>query len=125
MVLPQIQQLGNLMELRLWRRGKAGKPFDAPFILRRASYPTRSHTAPASLCRNFFPFRLSHGGADGRGRAADEGLHLSAAVEYAEFWSVVGMMWTVANIDGPTCLRPPRANGQPPTPPDGLLLTRR
>jgi len=32
---------------------------------------------------------------------ADEGLHLTGAVQYCGFRSVVGTMWAMADIDGP------------------------
>jgi CHAT domain-containing protein len=34
------------------------------------------------------------------GSIADEALHLTAAIQYCGFWSVVGTMWTVTDIDG-------------------------
>jgi CHAT domain-containing protein len=36
---------------------------------------------------------------------ADEGLHLTGAIQYCGFRSVVGTMWAVADIDGPDLAR--------------------
>ena len=34
------------------------------------------------------------------GSLLDKALHLTAAMKYCGFWSVVGMMWAMADTDG-------------------------
>jgi hypothetical protein len=64
-----------------------------------ASHATGHCTVSTSGCRIRIPFLLSHRGNHGES-IADEALHLTAAMQYCGFRSVVGTMWEMADTDG-------------------------
>jgi CHAT domain-containing protein len=78
-----------------------GKPFEAGFELHGGERLTlleivRSHLPTAELAF----LSACHTAEVTEGSAADEGLHLAAAVQYCGFRSVVGTMWAMVDEDG-------------------------
>jgi len=80
---------------------ETGKPFDACFNLYQGQRLTLLDIIRARLPSAEFAFLSACHTAELTGESiADEGLHLSAAVQYSGFRSVVGTMWAMADIDG-------------------------
>jgi hypothetical protein len=78
------------------------KPFDAGFELHGNERLTLLDIVRSHLPAAEFAFLAAcHTAELTEGSAADEGLHLAAAVQYCGFRSVVGTMWAMANDDGP------------------------
>ena len=78
------------------------KPFDAGFELHGNERLTLLNIVRSHLPNAEFAFLSAcHTAELTEGSAADEGLHLAAAVQYCGFRSVVGTMWAMANQDGP------------------------
>jgi len=79
---------------------EAGKPFNASFELHQGQL-TLLKIIQSQLPSAEFAFLSScHTAQLTEESIADEGLHLSAAVQYSGFRSVVGTMWAMADIDG-------------------------
>jgi len=80
---------------------EAGKPFDASFKLHQGQRLTLLEIIRSRLPSAEFAFLSAcHTAELTEESIADEGLHLSAAVQYSGFRSVVGTMWAMADIDG-------------------------
>jgi len=78
-----------------------GKPFDASFKLHRGGRLRLLEIIRSRLPSAEFAFLSAcHTAELTEESIADEGLHLSAAVQYSGFRSVVGTMWAMADIDG-------------------------
>ena len=81
---------------------ETGKPFDASFKLHRGERLTLLEIIRSQLPSAEFAFLSAcHTAEATKESFADEGLHLSAAVQYSGFRSVVGTMWAMADKDGP------------------------
>ena len=79
-----------------------GKPFDAFFKLYKDTHLTLLDIVRSQLPTAEFAFLSAcHTAEITEESIADEGLHLTAAVQYSGFRSVVGTMWAMADIDGP------------------------
>jgi len=77
------------------------KPFDASFGLYRSNRLTLLDIVRSRLPTAEFAFLSAcHTAELTEGSIADEGLHLTAAVQYCGFRSVVGTMWAMADQDG-------------------------
>jgi CHAT domain-containing protein len=80
---------------------ETGKPFDASFKLHQGQRLTLLDITRSRLPSAEFAFLSAcHTAEPTEESIADEGLHLSAAVQYSEFRSVVGTMWAMADVDG-------------------------
>jgi CHAT domain-containing protein len=80
---------------------ETGKPFEASFKLYHGERLTLLDIIRSQLPSAEFAFLSScHTAELTEESIADEGLHLSAAVQYSGFRSVVGTMWAMADIDG-------------------------
>jgi CHAT domain-containing protein len=78
-----------------------GKPFDASFKLYDGERLTLLKLIRSRLPSAEFAFLSACHTAELTEKSlANEGLHLSAAVQYSGFRSVVGTMWAMADIDG-------------------------
>ena len=78
-----------------------GKPFEAGFELYEGERLTLLEIVRAHLPTAEFAFLSAcHTAEVTEGSAADEGLHLAAAVQYCGFRSVVGTMWAMVDEDG-------------------------
>jgi CHAT domain-containing protein len=81
---------------------ETGKPFEASFKLYQGQRLTLLDIIRSRLPSAEFAFLSACHTAELTGESiADEGLHLSAAVQYSGFRSVVGTMWAMADNDGP------------------------
>jgi hypothetical protein len=81
---------------------ETGKPFDASFKLYEGTRLTLLDIVRAQLPTAEFAFLSAcHTAELTEESIADEGLHLTGAVQYCGFRSVVGTMWAMADIDGP------------------------
>ena len=81
---------------------ETGKPFDTFFKLHEGAHLTLLDIVRSRLPIAEFAFLSACHTAEITGESiADEGLHLTAAVQYSGFRSVVGTMWAMADIDGP------------------------
>jgi CHAT domain-containing protein len=79
---------------------ETGKPFDASLELHKA-YLTLLAIVRSQLPAAEFAFLAAcHTAELTEGSVADESLHLSAAMQYCGFRSVVGTMWAMADTDG-------------------------
>jgi len=77
------------------------KPFDASFGLHGENRLTLLDIVRSRLPTAEFAFLSAcHTAELTEGSIADEGLHLTAAVQYCGFRSVVGTMWAMADQDG-------------------------
>ena len=77
------------------------KPFDASFRLHEENRLTLHNVVRSRLPNAEFAFLSAcHTAELTEGSLADEGLHLTAAVQYSGFRSVVGTMWAMADEDG-------------------------
>ena len=80
---------------------ETGKPFDASFTLHRGSRLTLLDIVRSRLPDAEFAFlSCCHAGEITEDSIADEALHLTAAMQYCGFRSVVGTMWEMADVDG-------------------------
>ena len=81
---------------------ETGRPFDASFKLHGGARLTLLDIVRSRLPNAEFAFLSAcHTAELTRESISDEGLHLTAAVQYCGFRSVVGTMWAMADIDGP------------------------
>ncbi|KAI9448673.1 CHAT domain-containing protein [Russula earlei] len=79
-----------------------GKPFDASFQLHDGKRLTLLDIIRSRLPTAEFAFLSAcHTAEMTKGSIADEALHLTAAMQYCGFRSVVGTMWGMADVDGP------------------------
>ena len=82
-------------------RLETGKPFDASFKLHGNSRLTLLDVVRSRLPDAEFAFlSCCHAAQITEASIADEALHLSAAMQYCGFRSVVGTMWEMADTDG-------------------------
>ncbi|KAH9023823.1 CHAT domain-containing protein [Lactarius pseudohatsudake] len=82
-------------------RLEAGKPFDTGFELHGAERLTLLNIVRSDLPTAEFAFLSAcHTAEATEGSIADEVLHLTAAVQYCGFRSVVGTMWAMVDEDG-------------------------
>ncbi|KAH9047523.1 CHAT domain-containing protein [Lactarius deliciosus] len=80
---------------------ETGKPFDASFKLHGDSRLTLLDIVRSRLPDAEFAFlSCCHAAEITQDSVADEGLHLTAAMQYCGFRSVVGTMWEMADTDG-------------------------
>ena len=80
---------------------EAGKPFEASFKLHGDSRLTLLDIVRSRLPDAEFAFlSCCHAAEITEESIADEGLHLTAAMQYCGFRSVVGTMWEMADTDG-------------------------
>ena len=80
---------------------EAGKPFDASFKLHDGSRLTLLDIVQSRLPDAEFAFlSCCHAAEITTDSVADEALHLTAAMQYCGFRSVVGTMWEMADVDG-------------------------
>ncbi|KAI0248477.1 CHAT domain-containing protein [Lactifluus subvellereus] len=80
---------------------EAGKPFDASFMLQGHDRFTLLDIVRSQLpAAEFALLSACHIAELTDGSIADEALHLTAAVQYCGFRSVVGTMWAMADTDG-------------------------
>ena len=80
---------------------ESGKPFDASFQLHGSERLTLLDIVRSRLPTAEFAFLSAcHTAEMTDGSIADEGLHLTAAMQYCGFRSVVGTMWAMADADG-------------------------
>ena len=80
---------------------EAGKPFDASFKLHGGSHLTLLDIVRSRLPDAEFAFlSCCHAAEITEDSVADEALHLTAAMQYCGFRSVVGTMWEMADVDG-------------------------
>ena len=80
---------------------ESGKPFDASFQLYGGQRLTLLDIVRSRLATAEFAFLSAcHTAEVTEGSVADEALHLTAAVQYCGFRSVVGTMWAMADMDG-------------------------
>ena len=80
---------------------EAGKPFDASFKLHDGSRLTLLDIVQSRLPDAEFAFlSCCHAAEITKDSVADEALHLTAAMQYCGFRSVVGTMWEMADVDG-------------------------
>ncbi|KAH9160818.1 CHAT domain-containing protein [Lactarius sanguifluus] len=80
---------------------ETGKPFEASFKLHGGSRLTLLDIARSRLPDAEFAFlACCHAAEITQDSIADEALHLTAAMQYCGFRSVVGTMWEMADVDG-------------------------
>ncbi|KAH9171559.1 CHAT domain-containing protein [Lactarius sanguifluus] len=80
---------------------ETGKPFEASFKLHGGSRLTLLDIVRSRLPNAEFAFlSCCHAAEITEESLADEGLHLTAAMQYCGFRSVVGTMWEMADTDG-------------------------
>ena len=80
---------------------ETGKPFDASFKLHGGSRLTLLDIVRSRLPEAEFAFlSCCHAAEITEDSVADEALHLTAAMQYCGFRSVVGTMWEMADVDG-------------------------
>ncbi|KAF8270145.1 CHAT domain-containing protein [Lactarius quietus] len=80
---------------------ETGKPFDASFKLHGGSRLTLLKIAQSRLPNAEFAFLSCCHAAEITGESVvDEALHLTAAMQYCGFRSVIGTMWEMADTDG-------------------------
>jgi len=80
---------------------ESGKPFDAAFQLHGDQRLTLLDIVRSRLSTAEFAFLSAcHTAETTDGSIADEALHLTAAVQYCGFRSVVGTMWAMVDEDG-------------------------
>ncbi|KAI0296887.1 CHAT domain-containing protein [Russula brevipes] len=85
---------------------ETGKPFDAFFKLYEDTRLTLLDIVRAQLPTAEFAFLSAcHTAELTEESLADEGLHLTGAVQYCGFRSVIGTMWAMADMDGPDLAR--------------------
>ena len=80
---------------------ETGKPFEASFKLHGGSRLTLLDIVRSRLPDAEFAFlSCCHAAGITEDSVADEALHLTAAMQYCGFRSVVGTMWEMADVDG-------------------------
>ena len=79
---------------------EAGKPFDASLELHKADLTLLEIVQSQLPAAEFAFLAACHTAELTEGSVADESLHLSAAMQYCGFRSVVGTMWAMADMDG-------------------------
>ena len=80
---------------------EAGKPFEVSFQLHGGERLTLLDIARSRLPDAEFAFlSCCHAAEITKESVADEALHLTAAMQYCGFRSVVGTMWEMADLDG-------------------------
>ena len=80
---------------------EAAKPFEASFKLHGGERLTLLEIVRSRLPDAEFAFlSCCHAAEITRESVADEGLHLTAAMQYCGFRSVIGTMWEMADTDG-------------------------
>ncbi len=80
---------------------KTGKPFNSSFRLHGGSRLTLLDIVKSRLPNAEFAFlSCCHTAENTPDSVADEALHLTAAMQYCGFPSVVGTMWEMADTDG-------------------------
>jgi CHAT domain-containing protein/tetratricopeptide (TPR) repeat protein len=80
---------------------ETGKPFDASFKLHGGSRLTLLDIVRSRLPDAEFAFlSCCHAAEITEDSVVDEALHLTAAMQYCGFKSVVGTMWEMADVDG-------------------------
>ena len=80
---------------------EVGKPFDASFKLHRDSPLTLLDIIQSRIPNAEFAFLSCCRATETTEESAvDEALHLTAAMQYCGFRSVVGTMWEMADVDG-------------------------
>jgi CHAT domain-containing protein/tetratricopeptide (TPR) repeat protein len=80
---------------------ETGKPFEASFKLHEGSRLTLLEIARSRLPDAEFAFlSCCHAAEITSESVSDEALHLTAAMQYCGFRSVVGTMWEMADVDG-------------------------
>ena len=80
---------------------ETGKPFDASFKLHAGERLTLLEVVRSQLPYAEFAFlSCCHAAEITEDSVADEALHLTAAMQYCGFRSVVGTMWEMADVDG-------------------------
>jgi tetratricopeptide (TPR) repeat protein len=80
---------------------ETGKPFESSFTLHGGSRLTLLDLARSRLPDAEFAFlSCCHAAEITKESVADEALHLTAAMQYCGFRSVVGTMWEMADTDG-------------------------
>jgi CHAT domain-containing protein len=80
---------------------ETGKPFDASFKLHQSLHLTLLDIVQSRLQDAEFAFlSCCHAAEITVESVSDEALHLTAAMQYCGFWSVVGTMWEMADTDG-------------------------
>ncbi|KAI0003265.1 CHAT domain-containing protein [Russula compacta] len=85
---------------------EAGKPFDASFKLYKDRHLTLLDIARSRLPNAEFAFLSACHTAELTDESiADEALHLTAAIQFCGFRSVVGTMWAMADTDGQNLAR--------------------
>jgi CHAT domain-containing protein len=82
-----------------------GKPFDASFKLYRGNLTLLDIVRSQLSTAEFAFLSACHTAEVTEGSIADEALHLTAALQYCGFRSVVGTMWAMADVDGPKLAR--------------------
>ncbi|KAN0131872.1 CHAT domain containing protein [Lactarius tabidus] len=79
---------------------ETGKPFDAALELHKDNLTLLAIVQSQLPAAEFAFLSACHTAELTEGSAADEGLHLAAAMQYCGFRSVVGTMWAMADTDG-------------------------
>ena len=79
---------------------ESGKPFDAALELHKDNLTLLAIVRSQLPAAEFAFLSACHTAELTEGSAADEGLHLTAAMQYCGFRSVVGTMWAMADADG-------------------------
>ena len=79
---------------------ETGKPFDASLELHKANLTLLAIVRSQLPAAEFAFLAACHTAELTEDSVADEGLHLTAAMQYCGFRSVVGTMWAMADTDG-------------------------
>jgi CHAT domain-containing protein len=80
---------------------KPGRPFESSFLLQRDSYLSLLRIAKAHLPKAELAFLAAcHTAELTEGDTPDEVLHLTAAMQFSGFRSVIGTMWAMVDEDG-------------------------
>jgi CHAT domain-containing protein len=79
---------------------EADKPFDASLELYKDNLTLLEIVRSQLPSAEFAFLAACHTAELTEGSAAEEGLHLAAAMQYCGFRSVVGTMWAMADTDG-------------------------
>ena len=79
---------------------ETGKPFDASLELHKANLTLLEIVRSQLPAAEFAFLAACHTAELTEDSVADEGLHLTAAMQYCGFRSVVGTMWAMADTDG-------------------------
>jgi CHAT domain-containing protein len=80
---------------------KPGRPFESSFLLQHNTYLSLLHIAKAHLPTAELAFLAAcHTAELTEGDTPDEVLHLTAAMQFSGFRSVIGTMWAMVDEDG-------------------------